>query len=286
MENPFNAAQRQIVKTSETRIIVFWSKNPAPISPFLSEILDLGKKFYFHFTLNNYEDTGIEPHVPGLRERVKTFLRLARDYEVIWRYDPVILGAGLDVKTHLAKVENIMRIIGHATRKLVFSFLDLYGKTARNLYRFNSDLRPPTVEEIREFSLGLLEMRDKHAPTLELATCAEAGIDFNSLGIRKNSCIDPVLINKICQENIYSPLEGGRRQLLPTALIDSAERAYPKDRGQRKECGCAPARDIGSYRRHPCGHNCVYCYAGHACRKQSCFQIAKFPQNFSLPFFI
>jgi hypothetical protein len=35
------------------------------------------------------------------------------------------------------------------------------------------------------------------------------------------------------------------------------------DTGQRTDagCGCNVARDIGSYRLHPCRHNCLYCYA-------------------------
>jgi hypothetical protein len=36
-----------------------------------------------------------------------------------------------------------------------------------------------------------------------------------------------------------------------------------KDTGQRVKagCGCKVSVDIGSYRRQPCYHNCLFCYA-------------------------
>ena len=36
-----------------------------------------------------------------------------------------------------------------------------------------------------------------------------------------------------------------------------------KDAGQRVKagCGCGVSVDIGSYKDHPCGHRCLYCYA-------------------------
>jgi hypothetical protein len=38
------------------------------------------------------------------------------------------------------------------------------------------------------------------------------------------------------------------------------------DSGQRRSagCGCHQSVDIGSYRLHPCHHNCLYCYANPA----------------------
>lgn len=253
-QNPFNANQRQLVRFSEVRAIVFWSKNPAPLIPYLDEIADMGKNFYFQFTLNNYADTGLEPGVPELGRRIETLFRLAKHYPVVWRYDPVIVGDRLTLKLHLRNLERLMEALSGHTTKLVFSFVDIYGRVASNLGRINSEYRALVPGEVREFSERLVELRDKIAPGLCLATCAETDMDFASPGIQKNSCIDPELINRICGEEIYP------RKL---SLLGSS---YQKDRGQRAECGCAPSKDIGSYRTHPCGHACRYCYAGHAGR--------------------
>lgn len=251
-QNPFNANQRQLVSFSKTRAIVFWSKNPAPIIPYLDEIADLGKKFYFQFTLNDYEMEGMEPGIPPLDERIETFTHLAQRYNVIWRYDPILIGDRLGVKRHLRVLEILMKRLGDFTTKLVFSFVDIYGRVGSNLKRYNATYRAPTIDEMQDFSLQLLELRDKISPALELATCAEADIDFQAMGIKKNSCIDPGLINKICKDDIF-PVQ---RSLLGNH--------YAKDKGQRASCGCAPSKDIGSYRTHPCKHGCIYCYAGHA----------------------
>lgn len=268
-QNPFNANQKQVVSFAETNAIVFWSKNPAPLIPYLSEITDYGIKFYFQFTLNDYKAEGLEPGVPALMERIKTFKYLAQKYKVIWRYDPVVFGGGLTVTRHIHIIKYLMEHIGNYTEKLVFSFVDLYGRVDRNLKSFNTELRAPDLDEMRQFSLELVELRDKISPRLQLATCAEAEIDFAAMGIDENSCIDPDLINKLCNSDIYKniniKLHQSQRPLLEQLLeFPSYVKIFEKDKGQRKDCKCAPSKDIGSYRHHPCSHHCIYCYAGHA----------------------
>lgn len=251
-QNPFNANQRQTVNFRDAKAIVFWSKNPAPLIPYLDEIAASGKNFYFQFTLNNYESEGLEREVPELEKRLDAFSYLATRYPVIWRYDPVVVGGSLTIRRHLRILEDLIKRVGNLTPKLVFSFVDIYGRVGSSLRRFNGDFRAPSLDEAREFSARLAELRDKLAPNLKLATCAEADIDFKSMGIEKNSCIDPELINKICGEEIY-PIK-----------LSLTGNYYEKDKGQRDACGCAPSKDIGSYRRHPCRHHCAYCYAGHS----------------------
>lgn len=264
--NPFNANQRQTVSFDETEMIVFWSKNPAPLIPYLDEISDKGRKFYFQFTLNNYEKD-LEPDVPELDERIATFISLAQKYKVIWRYDPVIMGDRLKIKWHMRSIESLMRQIGGCAEKLVFSFVDLYGSVRDTLKKHGTEWRAPRLDEMEQFSQDLAELRDKLAPSLKLATCAEADLDLSRMGIEKNRCIDPVLINELLGHEMYKP-KRPRQQAEQICLFpdDNPPRTlhYEKDKGQRADCLCAPSKDIGSYWLHRCGHHCVYCYAHHA----------------------
>lgn len=261
-QNPFNASQRRIVSFAKVEAIVFWSKNPAPLEPYLDEISGMGKKFYFQFTLNDYEAAGLEPGVPKLADRIATFARLAQKCKVIWRYDPVVLGGALSIGRHLRTIRSLMQKIGDCAEKLVFSFVDLYGVVRSNLKRLKPELRAPRQDEMEEFALGLAELRDAIAPGLKLASCAETGLDHAALGIEKSSCIDPVLINAMLGREICRPKQSGRLSLPACGDIPEAP-VYEKDRGQRKECQCAPSKDIGGYRMHPCSHRCAYCYARH-----------------------
>ena len=76
------------------RAVVFWSKNPRPLLPRLAELRERGIHCYVQYTLNDYEDEGLEPHLPPLEERIDTFRRLAEHLGrglVVWRFDPLLL---------------------------------------------------------------------------------------------------------------------------------------------------------------------------------------------------
>ena len=62
--NPFNRLKPQYVSFENTCAIVFWTKNPAPMIPFLKRLKERGIACYFQFTLNDYEKEGFEPGVP------------------------------------------------------------------------------------------------------------------------------------------------------------------------------------------------------------------------------
>ena len=92
--NPFNRAQESFISFEKTRLFVFWSKNPAPFLKYLPEIESTGRQFYFQYTLNDYEEEGLEPNLPVLRRRLDGFRRLADmvgPQRVIWRFYPIIL---------------------------------------------------------------------------------------------------------------------------------------------------------------------------------------------------
>lgn len=55
--NPFNNTTSYI-SYANTRFIVFWSKNPAPLLSHLSELKDKGINCYIQYTLNDYTREG------------------------------------------------------------------------------------------------------------------------------------------------------------------------------------------------------------------------------------
>ena len=57
--NPFNQ-QPMYVSFKNCKVIVFWTKNPAPIIPYLPELDKRGIHYYFQVTLNDYEQEGFE----------------------------------------------------------------------------------------------------------------------------------------------------------------------------------------------------------------------------------
>ena len=121
--NPFN--RRPIyVSFQQARAFVFWTNNAAPMLDLLPELDRRGLSYYFQFTVNDYEEERLEPHVPPLSERLTTFKDLSQRLgkeRVIWRFDPLILTSESTVDTLLKKVEKIGENLHPYTEQLVFS---------------------------------------------------------------------------------------------------------------------------------------------------------------------
>ena len=46
---------RSLFLLKKTKVIVFWTKNPKPLIPYLPQLDAAGVHYYFHFTLNDYQ---------------------------------------------------------------------------------------------------------------------------------------------------------------------------------------------------------------------------------------
>ncbi len=259
-KNPFNQ-RSQYISFAKSRVVVFWTKNPAPIIPRLSEMIDLN--YYFQFTLNDYQNTGLEPGLPSLEERAATFIKLANligKGRVIWRFDPLILTDSINVDDLLARVERVGNLIHEFTSKLVFSFVDIaeYRKVAINLNRAGISWREFQVSETERFCAGLVELNRKWG--LTLATCGEQ-IDLGRFGIVHNRCIDGELMVQEFRNDkkLMSFLNLSERGTISLPLGLGFDWSRFKDKGQRNACGCIVSKDIGAY--NTCAHGCIYCYA-------------------------
>lgn len=273
--NPFNQ-KPSYVSFKHCKVIVFWTKNPEPILPYLRELDERAIHYYFQVTLNDYEGDGFEPNVPSVAKRVETFRRLSHmvgPARVIWRFDPLIVTPQITPRELLKRIWNVGNKIFGLTDKLVFSFVDVqaYRKVQNNLVKETSVFTPDNVisaemstEQRREIVDGLLKIQSAWRDmgwNVALATCGEeASFD----GIEHNRCVDGELMErafgkddglvyylrtgKLAEPDLwgcYPPIPSGGKNL--------------KDKGQRKACGCMVSKDIGMY--NTCRHFCVYCYA-------------------------
>ena len=229
--NPRNPNQISRVDLSPHNIecIVFWTKNPLPLLPYLDTLDKLKYLYYFEFTLTAYEND-IEKNLPPKEKITETFKQISRQLgpvRVDWRYDPIIITEKYSIDWHQEKFYNICKEIHKYTNKCIISFFDPYPHLRRSF-------AAPKEEDIYNLADNLSQTAKEF--NLLLFTCSEQ-IDLSTYGIEHCSCIDKNKIEKLLG---YS--------------IDAK-----KDPGQRKMCGCIKSVDIGTY--NTCKHECLYCYA-------------------------
>lgn len=278
-DNPFGGPS-QYVSFERLRAMVLFTKDPGAVLGFADVLEQRGLAFYVHATLNDYESEGWEPGVPPLADRLRGFAELSRRLgreRVIWRFDPLLCGEATPLATLLARIEALGERLHPFTDRLVFSFVHLerYAKVRRNLASAGVPVRSFTAAEMIEAAGRMAALGRKWG--LAVASCGEEA-DLSASGVVRNRCVDPELLLRLAPGDAeLARLYGPRERTQVTLPITPATPASPngqgrvrtdpasatsrfrKDSGQRKACGCGPAKDIGAYTT--CGHGCVYCYA-------------------------
>lgn len=277
-KNPFNG-KTSYVSYKNTRFIVFWSKNPKPLIPYLDELRERGIACYVQYSLNDYENEKLERGVPRLQERIDTFKRLVDQLGVggvIWRFDPLMLTDSINVDLLLDKVSNIGDQLKGYTEKLVFSYADMYSKVKTNLCRNGIQYREWSEDEMLVFAKQLSAINGSHGWNYRLATCGEK-VDLVQFGIEHNHCVDDTLIiRRAYHDKKLMDFLGVRFFPMPQNTLFGDDDPLPadaivlpngmyatkgdnRDKGQREFCGCMKSKDIGEY--NTCVHLCEYCYA-------------------------
>lgn len=238
VRNPMNIHQVSKIDLSPDVVdaIVFWTKNPTPMLPYLEQIKDY--TYYFQFTLSAY-GPDVERNLPSKNKIIiPTFQQLSKEIgkeKVIWRYDPIFFNEQYSMEYHCKYFEVLASKLGDYTEKCTVSFMDMYRNTERNV-KFLSIVKD-TYEMQVELLQRFVEIAKEHG--LYIDTCAEIG-DYHSIGVEHAHCIDRERIERI-----------GRFKL----NVD-------KDTNQRAECGCVASIDIGAY--NTCKNGCLYCYANYS----------------------
>lgn len=239
--NPFNPKQvsRISLKPEDVDVIVFWTRYPRPLMPYLNELNDRGYRYYFLYTLMN-NPRALDPKSPSHKRSLNTFRvlsnRIGRE-KVIWRYDPIVFTRISDWNFHGETYQRIAEELKGHTSRCIISIVDIYRKTAKRLKLLEGKgiriLAPPE----KKFAELMKSMSDSAAINgMDIQRCAEApGPALH--GIPPGKCIDDGLSHRVF----------------------GLEVTHRKDPSQRAACGCVASRDVGIY--DTCLFGCSYCYA-------------------------
>lgn len=242
--NPFNRNQVSYVslKPADVDVIVFWTRNPAPLLSHLKELDTLGLRYYFQYTILD-NPRYLDAKVPSLSSALATFKKLSDQVgppKVIWRYDPIVFTKDTGVRYHVKSYRKIATELRGYTYRSVISVVDFYKKIKKRLQQLDesgSPIIPYAGKPDSHFDLlmnSLIESASQN--DMEIVSCAE-DLDLTPYGIRPGKCVDDEYILKIFGLNV----------------------THKKDPTQRAACGCVASKDIGAY--DTCLFGCQYCYA-------------------------
>lgn len=229
-----------IETTGNVEGIVFWTKNPSPILEKIEFLKDF--KYYCLYTLNAYP-SNIEANLPSVEDRIESFKKLSTFCPVIWRYDPILLTERIDVNWHIKNFENLCQKLQGYTKICKTSFVIESYKGC------SSSVHAPNIEQKQILMENLSKIAQKY--NIKLEACAENG-DWSKYGVYPSKCIDGEIFEKLLTEKFFNQ-----------HIV--VKRKNNKIDGQRKNCGCMPAIDIGRY--DTCKHGCNYCYAHKGSQK-------------------
>ncbi len=237
--NPYN---QQVIRVSlapnDVNGFVFWTKNVGPFLRHLAEVRRIGFPFLVQHTINGYPRV-LEQAVVDAAKSVENVRRIAEEYGsrvCVWRYDTIVHSSVTPREFHVETFGRLAKALAGATDEVVISFAHLYQKTLRNMNRAaeenNFTWSDPSEDWKRELVEELVAIASPHK--IRVTVCSQP--QFLVAGSGEARCVDADRLQEVAGKTFRAKLKGNR-----------------------KECGCFEARDIGEY--DTCPHGCVYCYA-------------------------
>lgn len=232
VRNPFYPKLVSRIYFKDVDLIVFCTKNPKPIIPFLKYIK---QPIIFHVTITPYKKD-IEPYVPSKKEIINLVKEISKiipkEYLYI-RYDPVFLSNKYNLDYHIKAFDRLCTLLNGYVSKIIISFLDNYKNVQNNLRYLQ--VKNFSDEDYKKLGLNFSRIAKEHHIIVQ--TCGEKK-DLVEYGFIKDECLSRSLAYKLTGKN------------------------FPRWQARNnKNCNCANMVDIGSY--NSCLHLCKYCYANY-----------------------
>ena len=232
VRNPFNPKLVSRIKFSNVDMIMFCTKNPLPIIPYLREI---DKPILFHVTLTPYKKD-IEPNVGDkskIIEGIKEISKIIGKDNVVVRYDPIFINSNYTMNYHKKAFKRMCELLSGYVNRVIVSFLDNYKNVQKNM----GYLKPVPFTEDMYKEIGEYFSKWARINGMVVQTCFE-NRNLVEYGFVKGDCLSRELAFKMTAKK------------------------YPKQVARKGgKCECVQMVDIGVY--NTCKHMCKYCYANY-----------------------
>ena len=229
VRNPFYKKLITRINFDDVDLIMFCTKNPLPIIPYLKEI---NKPILFHITLTPYL-SDIEPNIiekDKIIEGIKEISNMLGEDNVYVRYDPILLNNKYTIDYHKKMFNRLCEKLNGYIKHIIISFVDDYKNVRNNMNTLK--LKEITKEDMQEIGKSFSEISKQYNMTIQ--TCFEED-NLVEYGFIKGECLGANLAYKL------------------------TGKAYKK--WKARKCGCVEMTDIGYY--NTCSHFCKYCYANY-----------------------
>ena len=231
VRNPFYPKSISRIYFDDVDAIMFCTKNPIPIIPYLKEI---NKPIIFHVTLTPYKKD-IEPNVlvkGKVIEGIKKISEIVGIDNLYVRYDPIFLSDKYNINYHIKAFDHMCELLDGYVKNIIVSFIDDYKNVRKNMnvLRFKN----LKGEDYKQIGTNFSKSAINHGMSVQ--TCAEKR-DLTEYGFIKRDCLNKDLARKL------------------------TGKSFKKWQGRKGKCNCVEMADIGAY--NTCLHLCKYCYANY-----------------------
>lgn len=233
VRNPVYPKNVSRIFFSDVDLIVFCTKNPIPIIPFLG---DIDKPILFQITLTPYKND-IELGVlkkSKIIEAIKEVSKIIGISNVYVRYDPIFISDKYNIDYHIKAFDKMCKMLNGFVKHIIISFIDDYKNVRKNLSVLN--MKDFTSYDYEIIGKNFSRIASENGMSVQ--TCAEENT-LVEYGFIKGDCVSKALV---------SDLTG----------ITNLKTWKARN---NKCCNCALMVDIGVY--NTCKHFCKYCYANY-----------------------
>lgn len=167
VRNPFNPKLVSRIYFKDVDAIMFCTKNPIPILPYLERI---EKPKIFHITLTPYLKD-IEPNLPSKSDILMAIREVSNiigsEYTYV-RYDPIFINDRYTIDYHIKMFERMCCNLDGYVKHIIVSFLDDYKNVRKNI----RILRPKTLtkEDYKKIGESFSSIAKKYHMTVHLSS--------------------------------------------------------------------------------------------------------------------